>query len=315
VNPDLLLAARPRWNGQPGRVEVWYATLTDPNTGTGVWLHAELVAPLDATRPPYRHGWIAVFPPKGEPTYMRFGPQDGGPSDGATWFESDACTVSLGDIVGRTHGASWTLRWIEVSPPLFTFPRVAWRRNLLPAAQVVVAPSATFDGEVEINGQKLLLTSAPGALAHIYGHGNAERWSWLHADLGGGDVCELVAAVSRRPGLRRLPPLAFAQLRVGGELWPRSPAAPLLSHTELGLPRWRSQVRARDRRLTVDVTLLPERCVALRYEDPDGATATCTNSERADAVIVLEQKVGGRWRQEQRWELDGTAHAEVGARP
>jgi hypothetical protein len=289
--------------------------LTDPATGTGVWVHAELVAPLDPARPPYRHGWIAVFPTTGEPRYVRFGPESGGPSDGAAWFASEACTVSLGEIVARTPGASWSLRWVEVSPPLFTFPRVAWKRNLLPAAQVVVAPTATFDGEIDLDGQTLRLTGAQGALAHIYGHGNAERWSWLHADLGGGDVCELVAAVSRRPGLRRLPPLAFAQLRWGGELWPRSPVALLQSHTHLGLPRWRSRVQARDRRLTVDVTLLAERCVALRYEDPDGATATCTNSERADAVLVVEQKVGGRWREAQRWELDGTAHAEVGMRP
>lgn len=315
MNSDLLLAARPRWGGQPGRVEVWYATLTDPETGSGVWVHAELVAPVDASRPAYRHGWIAVFPTDGEPRCARFGRQAGAQDDGAAWFFSDSCTVSLGEIVGQARSASWDLRWVEVSPPLFTFPRAAWKRNLLPGAQVVIAPTATFDGEIEIDGRTLALASAPGAVAHIYGHGNAQRWCWLHADLGGGDVCELVAAVSRRPALRRLPPLAFVQLRSGGELWPRSPVAPLLSQTDIGLPRWRSRVRARDRRLTVDVTLPPERCVALRYEDPDGATATCTNSERADAVLVFEQKIGGRWREEQRWELDGTAHAEVGLRP
>jgi hypothetical protein len=315
VNTELLLAARPRWRGEPGRIEVWNATITDPATGTGVWVRAELVSPSDGSRVPYRHGWIAVFPPQGEPRCVRFGPQAGPPTDGGAWFASDACTVSLGELVGHTHGASWDLRWVEVSPPLFTVPRVAWERNLLPGAQVLVAPTATFDGELEIEGETLSLTRARGALAHNYGQSNPDRWCWLHADLGGGDVCEMVAAVWRSAPLRRLPPLTFTQLRYGGELWPRSPAAPLLSHTDIGLPRWRSRVRARDRRLTVDVTLVPERCIALRYEDPDGATATCTNSERADAVLVLDRRIGGRWRAEQRWQLDGTAHAEVGMRP
>jgi hypothetical protein len=54
--------------------------------------------------------------------------------------------------------------------------------------------------------------------------------------------------------------------------------------------------------------------VALTYVDPDGTTATCTNSERASAEITLEAYNGG-WRTERRWSLDGTAHAEVGMRP
>lgn len=51
----------PRWNGTPGRTEVWYTTLTDPATGTGVWLHHELTAPADGSEP-FAHGWAAVFP-------------------------------------------------------------------------------------------------------------------------------------------------------------------------------------------------------------------------------------------------------------
>ncbi len=34
------------WNKQPGHYEVWYVTLTDPETGLGFWIRYTMVAPL-----------------------------------------------------------------------------------------------------------------------------------------------------------------------------------------------------------------------------------------------------------------------------
>ncbi|MBV8234577.1 MAG: hypothetical protein JO075_02635, partial [Acidimicrobiia bacterium] len=82
-----------------------------------------------------------------------------------------------------------------------------------------------------------------------------------------------------------------------------------------GLPTWTVRGRVGRRRLQVTVTQPAEACVAVPYTDPDGATATCTNTERADVEVVLERRSGGAWAIERRWELDGTAHAEVGTRP
>jgi hypothetical protein len=66
----------PRWDGTPGRTEVWYTTMTDPATGTGLWLHHELVAPADGSAA-YTHGWVARFPAGGESPveHARFGPE------------------------------------------------------------------------------------------------------------------------------------------------------------------------------------------------------------------------------------------------
>ena len=52
----------PRLTGRAGRLEVWYATLTDPVTGTGIWIHHEVVNPVDGG-PGRAHGWISVFVP------------------------------------------------------------------------------------------------------------------------------------------------------------------------------------------------------------------------------------------------------------
>src|SRR3954465_14897311 len=55
-----------RWDGRPGHYEVWYATLTDPRTATGVWLRYALRAPLVAGEQAECALWLAAMMPGGE---------------------------------------------------------------------------------------------------------------------------------------------------------------------------------------------------------------------------------------------------------
>ena len=323
AEPHTVDTLSPRWRGQPDRTEVWYATLSDPATGLGCWIHHELTSPVDGA--PYTHGWIAVFYRDAPPVMERFGPTtQGGRADVPSWASAGEAILDPPTLRGKTTRVGWDIRCGDADSssgplavsPLFTFPAWAWDRESFPAAQVVPVPSEPFAGDLSVDGHNLGLSPrSRGGLAHIYGHGNAERWGWLHAELGGGDVLEVVAAVSRAPGLNRLPPLAFVQLRSGGRDWPRDPlvAAPLF-RAHLGLPTWGVRGTVGRWRLRVDVTIPPERCVRVGYVDPDGASATCTNSEVSDAEVVLEHR-RARWEIARRWDLCGSAHAEIGTRP
>lgn len=311
ADPAALWAAG-RWDGRPGRLEVWYDTFTDPDSGDGFWLHHELAAPAGGG-PAEMRGWMAVFPADGTPRWERFGPEPARPGG----------PVGTGEVVataehrkGRAGGISWDLHCETEGEPLFTFPAAAWRRELLPGAQIVPGPTAAFSGTVSAGERVWNLRRARGGAARIYGHGSAERWAWLHADLGEGEVLEVVAAVPRRRLLEAMPPLPMVRLRTGGRDWPASPlvgAARL--RARIGLPGWEVRGRVGDRRVAITVDQPPERCVTIDYHDPDGSTATCTNTERADATVLLERRAGGRWETERRWDLPGRAHAEVGTRP
>ncbi|WP_329396408.1 hypothetical protein [Streptomyces melanogenes] len=315
ADADALVA--PRWKGEPGRTEVWYTTTTDQVTGDGLWLHHELVAPTDGSGA-HAHGWVAVFPKDGPVEHARFGPE---PWQGCTnGFGTREVSVRPGRLTGTAGAFTWDLIERAQDAPLFTFPRWSWRRLLLPAAQILPAARATYDGTVTHDGRTLTLKGAPGASARIYGHGNARRWAWLHADLGGGDVLEIVAAVSTRPVLRGLPPLVFLRLRRHGRTWPRRVERSAVGwagagrfRAEIGLPVWTVTGRSGLRRIRVEVTLPQARTLTLAYTDPDGSEAVCRNSETADAVVRLE-RWWGRWRPEAEWRLEGTAHAEVGGR-
>lgn len=300
----------PVWKGQKGRTEVWYATFTDTASGRGGWVHAETVAPT-GDGAPYAHGWVATFPADGPPVVERFGPDPVEPQ-GAAWFRAGDVIVDEGRLRGHAGSISWDLTFEDSGPPLFTFPRTVWERHLLPGAQIVPWPSAHVSGTLTVAGEEHAVDGR-GAVARIYGHGSAERWGWLHAPLDEeGGVLEIVTATARRRALRRVRPLAMVQLREPGlPDWPANPA--------VASPRFRTELRddgftvvgaAGGARLHVEVLLPPDRSVSLRYTDPDGSTATCTNSERASVSITLERGGGGR-----AWRLDGIAHAEVGHRP
>lgn len=294
-------AAAPRWRGKAGRLEVWYATLSDPRTRAGLWIHCETVAPLRGSA--YAHGWTTFFPPDGSPRTERFGPEPARPAAGADWFNAAGVRVADGQLGGRAGSLAWDLSWRDTARPLWTFPRLTWERELLPGAQVVLAPTADFAGSLTVADAAAPIEGWRGGVAHIYGHGNAKRWGWIHADLGGGDVLEVVTAVSHKPGLRRLAPLAFVRFRIDGKDWPASTLPSLRMRTTLGPRHWQLEGRIGGRRVLIRVDQPPDRCVSLGYTDPDGGTAVCTNTEQADIHVEVDDR---------RWSVLG--HAEVGLR-
>jgi hypothetical protein len=306
VNEELRSAAAPRWRGQSGRLEVWYATLSDPVTRAGLWVHYETVAPTSTTaRDPYGHGWVSWFPAEGPPHTERFGPEPVAPAAGPVWLKVADARIAPEELAGRAGSLAWDLRWKDTGAPLWTFPRSAWERELLPGAQVVLAPTAQFTGSLRTDETTHRLDGWRGSVAHIYGHGNARRWGWIHADLGDGDVLEVVTAVSHTAGLRTLPPMAFIRFRIDGKDWPTTILSSLRMRTTLGLRHWQLRGRIGGRHVLIRVDQPAERCVSLGYTDPDGATAVCTNTEQADIHV----EIGDR-----RWSVIGTGHAEVGLR-
>src|SRR5450631_1740742 len=142
-------AVAPRWRGKAGRLEVWYATLSDPVTRAGLWVHCETVAPTTG-QAAYAHGWVTWFPPDGPPRTERFGPAPVQPAAGAGWFEAAGARVAPEELTGRAGSLAWDLSWNDTGAPLWTFPRVSWERELLPGAQVVLAPTADFAGSLTV---------------------------------------------------------------------------------------------------------------------------------------------------------------------
>lgn len=300
-------------------MEVWYATCSEAD-GTGWWFHHELVSPSGGQADGvFVHGWVAMFPAAGEPVVERFGPDGPIPrvGDEGVLLRGNGWSVEPGRYRGRTATFTWDVGVESDTPGLYTFPRWAWEREVLPGAQIVDVPRAWFRGKVDVGGSERKL-EAFGAQAHIYGRGSAARWAWLHADLDEDTTLEVVAAVPHLPlplpsGVH-VPALPVVRLRFRGRDESRDPLlSAICGRARLGLPSWSVQVPLPGaRKLVVTVDLPAQRCVQMEYPNPDGSRVWCTNSERADARVQIEVGRGRRRHIESEWHLTGRAHAEVG---
>ena len=255
----------PRWRGQPHRLEVWYATFTDPRTTDGYWLHHEVVAPDEGTA--YAHGWCAVFPVDGPPRAERFGPAPPSPTsqlvlgagarvDGRAARRCRA--TSLGTSPTRTVRAA-----VHV-------PRVGVGEGGAPRVADRAVPHRAVRGHRLRRGPDRRPRRAPSA-----------RWpaSTATATPSGGAGCtptSVAATCSRWWRARRasagpvaIPPVPLVQLRLDGDDWPDdSVKAAARARARVALPHWSVKAASGHRRLLVDVTVPPDASVALGLHRP-----------------------------------------------
>ncbi len=325
-----------RFQGSTERLEVWYDTFTDDTNNAGFWIHHELISPTDGD--PYVHGWIGYFfnaPDNDLKTtaderfdgknkkldnavgYERFGPL---PISRSPFFECGDVMVAPNVRKGKTENITWELTTSEFNDrPVFTFGKLAWEKEILPSCQIVGGPNLNYNGIIKIGSQSFKISNAKGALSRIYGHGNAKRWGWLHVDLGDSDMLEVVSAVSTKPGLEKLKPLGFLQLRYKNQDWPSNPLVSF-PFFKTKLPgrqsdnHWSISGKSGKYRINVSISLPQNRCVSVDYTDPDGHKAVCVNTEIGDADIYLEQKISNRWILIRHWDVKNSAHCEMGFR-
>lgn len=249
-----------RWDGRPGRYEVWYLTVAGR-----FWIRYTLRVPTDPDEEGEAALWLADF--TGTPRAFKTTcslealrtPRAGWPLELGPGLLGDT------EATGEIEGARWRLTFSAEQRPFAYTPPLMRRLGLASTEVVVVKPSLAISGVVELDHVRHELDAAPGQQAHLFGRRHADRWGWFHATLADGRWIEgLVAKVPH------LPQLALHATERGAA---NGPVALVRTHAELAPGR---------------VALGPylveasrDDFVGVTYRDPDGGEVFCYHAEKA----------------------------------
>lgn len=299
-------------------MEVWYATVTHRRLRSGLWLRYTISAP--GSGDPSCALWACYFDPEGNRSFA--GRNDHsidllghvpGRDDGALVRIGDAW-LSESHLEGRVESGGRSLGWsldLEPADRCYHHLPAPLRHRAARRFSTLCSPnlSVPFSGTVELDGEVVAYEREPGCQTHRWGRRHSASWAWAHCsewDDGGDAVFEAVAA----KGAPWLPALTFPYLRYRGE---DLVFTALRSRGRYEFPAW-TFVASNDRwRISGAARLRLDRSVQMRYDDPDGGTRHCVNSEIADLAIEVYERHERGWRLVDTLRSIGAAHFELGA--
>ncbi|MDX6665694.1 MAG: hypothetical protein QOG68_1900, partial [Solirubrobacteraceae bacterium] len=310
-----------RWDGSPGHYEVYYATFTDPATGTGVWIRYTMLAPLtgDATCSVWFLATFADAPPVARKATLPVAAL-------AATADPFRLTVGAAELTddgmrGAIEDASWDLTWApsrgyQHVSPMLQRTGVAKTILVLPHADLAVSGTVTLPG-----GRVLSLDGVHGGQAHLWGSKHSARWTWAHCgDFEDADgrpqpdtFVDGVSVFVPRFGREVGPSTPVVGRFLGEDFLATSPLGVLRAPSEFALTSWSFTVTAGKRRIQAEVDAPRDSLVGVTYTDPDGEQAYCYNSEVASMrVSVFDRTKGaaGGWGLRETLFSDGRAHFE-----
>ena len=235
-----------------------------------------------------------------------------------SWIRVADAEISHGRAIGTIEtdafAANWELSFGGEAEPCKYLPADWLYEAPVPRTKFVAPfPDARFDGEVEVDGERIDLVAWPGMIGHNWGSEHAERWVWLEGTgfEGGGETWFDAGAARVKLGPVTSPWIGAGTIALDGE-----------RHRLGGLGAIRSS-RISESPTACDF-LLPGKGIRVRgrvsapakdfvgwvYADPKGPEHHTVNCSIADLELTIDQDGGPQ----RRLELAGGGAYEFGMR-
>lgn len=313
-----------RWDRRrAGFMEVWYATAIHRATGCGVWFRYTITAPRSGV--PFAEVWGFVFDPDRKRKFgakRRFDIGQLGAPNG----RDDGALVRMGDswlsethLEGSVESDGVTLAWsLDLDPAERCFQHLParLRKRAERTASTLCSPNLAvpFSGTVTIDEETLSFEGEPGCQSHRWGRRHPVSWAWAHcSDFEDADaVLEGVAAKAPVGPLR--PTTTFLYLdHKGRGLEFNDLRWALLAKSRYTLPTWAFTARTDAWKIVGAARASIADFVQVAYEDPDGSSRYCANSEIGDLAIEVYRRAPTGWLHDASLTARGTVHLEFGS--
>ncbi|MFT3756493.1 MAG: hypothetical protein QM769_11215 [Pseudoxanthomonas sp.] len=185
---------------------------------------------------------------------------------------------------------AWQLRYTSPASPLLLLPARMYATRLPKAKALVSSPFAAFDGELQVDGERVSVAGWVGSQNHNWGSQHTDRYAWGQvASFDGAPEAFLeCATASLRVGRFLTPPLSPIVLRLGDEEFAWNGLLRSL-RTRARYRPFTWHLSAEDARARIEVELdgRAEDFIALPYDNPPGGQKICLNSKLASCRVVL----------------------------
>jgi hypothetical protein len=167
-----------------GHYESFYLKLTQPGGGRAAWIrHTVHKRPGEAATCAL---WFVLFDADAagpRATKRQFG-ADELAADAGTYIRIADATLTDGRATGRVVtdalDASWDLTFSDEHEAFHHLPRDFLYRAPLPKTKFLSPyPDAVFDGQIELDGERIEVEGWRGMIGHNWGAEHAERWVWV----------------------------------------------------------------------------------------------------------------------------------------
>jgi hypothetical protein len=167
-----------------GHYESFYLKLTRQGGGQGAWIrHTVHKRPGE---PATCALWFVLFDrdaagPRATKRQFSADELDAGPD---CYIKVADATLAEGRATGRVETpaleAKWDLSFTDTHEPFHHLPRDFLYRTRRPKTKFLSPyPDATFNGQLEVGGERIAVDGWRGMIGHNWGAEHAERWVWI----------------------------------------------------------------------------------------------------------------------------------------
>jgi len=293
-----------RYDGQiNGHYESFFLRANHPSRSLAFWIRYTIFSPKGHPENALGELWMALF--NGETSQHIAVKQEFPLAD--CHFDTSAFRVQIGTatldphflrgkIESRALTLAWELTYEGNATPLLLLPINLYKGKFPAAKSLVSRPLARFNGNLSINGEKMVVKEWVGSQNHNWGVRHTDLYAW--GQVAGFDTHPdsflEVATARLRLGPFWTPPITPLVLRHQQKEYALTGLIQAIkAQGQFGYFIWDFRSKTADVEIEGQISAPGHAFVGLNYYNPPGGEKQCLNSKIAGCTLQLKNRASG----------------------